>query len=165
MTDRARGGSNYGPAAGTRQGATPKLSLLRPPEIIVLRREELLALRKLSDYTTRGFYQALCELADFDTGEVHRDASIAELQAYGTPPRPQQGPPRAGQSYEQIRRMLRELEALGLVHRNAEFNAAQGRLLMVLPHRAAAAVEWKKTAAQRISQQASAQGRKRPKAA
>lgn len=157
--------SQYGPAAGTRQGKTPDLSLLNPPEVLVLRRDELLQLRKLSDYTTRGFYEALCELSDFETGEVYRDASIAALQAFGTPPRPQQGPRRAGPSYEQIRRMLRELEALGLVRRDPAFNAAQGRLLMVLPYRAAAADEWKQRRAQRLSQQVSAQGQKARRAA
>lgn len=155
----------YGPAAGTRQGATPKLSQIRPPELVTLRRDELEALRKLSDYTTRGFYQALTEISDFETGEVHRDASYAELMAFGTPPRPQQGPGRAPPSYEQIRRMLRELESVGLVRRTSEFNAAQGRLLMVLPLRAAAAAEWKKSRARRISPQELAQGQKARKPA
>jgi hypothetical protein len=157
--------SQYGPAAGTRQGATPKLSLINPPDVLALRRDEMEALRKLSDYTTRGFYEALCEIADFETGEVHRDANYAELIAFGTPPRPQQGPRRAGPTYEQIRRMLRDLEAVGLVKRHSEFNAAQGRLLMMLPLRALAAAEWKKTRARRISQQELAQGQKPRKAA
>lgn len=155
----------YGPAAGTRQGSPPKLSLLRPPDVLVLRRDELIALRTLSDYATRGLYEALCELSDFDTGEVHRDASYVELMAFGAPPRSQQGPARAGHSYEQLRRMLRDLEAAGLVKRNAKFNAAQGRLLISLPLRALAAEEWKKSRAQRISQQGLAQGSKGRKAA
>lgn len=152
--------SKYGPAAGTRQGRKPKLTILRPPDLIVMRHDELIALRNLSDLTTRGLYQVLCEISDFDTGEVHRDANYAELMAFGQPPTSQQGPTRQGPQYNAMRRMLADLEGVGLVHRNKEFNAAQGRLLMILPLRAAAAAEWKKRRAQQIRPQVLPQGQK-----
>jgi hypothetical protein len=155
----------FGPAAGTRQGSKPRLSILRPPELIVLRHDELIALRNLSDFTTRGLYQVLCEISDFETGEVHRDASYPELMAFGQPPRAQQGPTRLGPQYNAMRRMLADLESVGLVHRNTEFNKAHGLLLMTLPYRAAAAAEWKKKLAQRKRPQELPQGRKARKPA
>lgn len=157
--------SRHGHAAGTRQGKVPDLSLLRPPDRLVLWRAETERLRILSDYAARGVYEALCELADFVTGEVWHDLNYATLMALGTPPQPQQGPRRAGLSYEQLRRILRDLEGVGLVARNARFNAAQGRLLLRLPIRAAAYDEWKQSRVQKISPQGSAQATKGRKAA
>jgi hypothetical protein len=152
--------SQYGPAAGTKGGAAIKLSLLNPPEVLVTRRDELMALRRLSDYAVRGLYDALCELSDFETGEVFRDACYQELMAFGTPPRPERGRPRRGPTYDEMRRMLADLESVGLVKRSSAFNEAQGRLLMVLPFRAAAAQEWKQRRAQAIKPQGKAQGTK-----
>lgn len=157
--------SQYGRAAGTRQGAKPKLSQLRPPSTIALIDQELIALRALSDFAIYGLYQVLCQICDFETGEVHRDATYAELMAFDTPPRPERGRQRKPHTYEQLRRMLRELESVGLVRRHPEFNAAQGRLLMNLPIRALAAAEWKKRRVQQIRTQALAQGPKARKAA
>jgi hypothetical protein len=150
--------SQYGPAAGTRRGPPIKPALLHPPERIVLRKDEMLLLRSLSDYTTRGLYEALREMADFETGEIF-PITYAQLKALGTPPKPQQGRPRPGPTYDVLRRMVYDLEAVGLVVRDRGANQAQGQLRLMLPYPAAAYADWqRKTLARRKSDRGKAQG-------
>lgn len=149
--------SQYGPAAGTRRGPPIRPALLHPPERIVLRKDEMLLLRSLSDFATQGLYQALRQMADFETGEIF-PLTYAQLKALGTPPRAQQGPSRPGPTYDVLRRMVYDLEAVGLVARDRGANEAQGQLRLMLPYPAAAYAAWKKsTLARKKSAQDSAQ--------
>lgn len=159
--------SQYGPAAGTRQGATPRPNAIKvPPKVVFTDTEGNVLCNKLHDLATLGLYFLLRNLADFETGEVLGLTDYAGLIAISTPPRPQKGPRRPPPSYEQLRRMLRELEAFGLVSRDKERNAAQGQLRLYLPHVSQVAEAYrKKKRAQRISQQELAQGPKGRKAA
>lgn len=156
--------SQYGAAAGTTKGAAPRLALLHPPKVLALREDEMLAVRSLSDYAERGLYEALAEMADFETGQIF-PLTYAQLMALGSPPRSEKGPTRRGPSYQQLRRMLNDLELAGLVARDKAGNAAQGELRLVLPLRAAHSAEWKKQSAQRLKQQRLQQGATARKAA
>lgn len=153
------------PAAGTNQGAAPRpVRLAFHPKRAISGEEDDLLFNVLGDFMTAGLYSLLCTHAVFETGEVL--TSIAHLQAVGTPPRPQQGRPRKPPSYEQVRRMLRDLESVGLIVRDRAQNALQGQLRMRLPYRAAAYADWKKQQrAQQKSQQGKAQGHKARKPA
>lgn len=131
------------PAAGTHQGPTPRPVMLAfHPRRAISGEEDHLLYNVLGDFTTAGLYSLLCTHAVFDTGEVL--TSIAHLMAVGTPPRPQQGRPRKAPTYEQVRRMLNDLESVGLIVRDRSQNALQGQLRMRLPYRAAAYEAWKK---------------------
>lgn len=155
--------SKFGPAAGTRKGKAPDLALVRPPAVVTLRQEEMTRLRILSDIQARGLYELLLEVADFTRGEVL--VTYASLIAWCTPPRPQHGRARPGPSYEQLRRLVRDLEFVGLVSRDRQANEAHGQLRVRLPFLVARVREWEKTRAQRESAQGLAQGSKGRKAA
>lgn len=152
----------FGQAMGTRQNFGPiRRSEMRfPPKVVTEEEENDLLFNFLSDYTTAGLYKLLEGFADFEDGSLP-PMTIKELMTAGTPPRAQQGPSRPGPTYEQIRRMLRELEQVGLILRDRASNALQGQLRITLPYKAAAFAAWKKKQSeQRKRAQELAQGQK-----
>lgn len=162
-----RPAGGFGQAMGTRQNPGPlrRTEIKFPPKIARTEEENDLLYNFLSDYATAGLYGVLEAFADFEDGSVPA-TTIKNLMTIGTPPKAQQGPSRRGPSYEQIRRMLNELESVGLIVRDRVGNALQGQLRMRLPYKAAAFEEWKKKqSAQRKSQQELAQGQKARKPA
>lgn len=126
--------------------------------------EDHLLYNVLVDFTAAGVYRLLTKFADFETGELP-PMTYDTLLAAGTPPRPQQGPRRKGMTYEQIRRVVRDLEAVGLVDRDTSSNSKQGQLRLRLPLRASIAAERKKERDRRIRTQGSTQAQKARKAA
>lgn len=122
--------SQYGPAAGTRQGAAPQLAGLKAPPFIRLDEgEPQTLLHVLRDSQTLHLYMLLAAHADFRSGELC--TTYARLIDLMTPPQPERGLRRRGPSYEQLRRALRDLEALRLVWRGDQ-NEAQGQLRLFI---------------------------------
>lgn len=165
-----RGGGvskGLGPAAGTNQGATPLQNAVKvPPKVVIEAEVSDILINQVHDVATIGLYFVLRNLADFESGEVLGILNYAGLIALATPPRPQQGPRRAPPSYEQIRRMLRDLEYFGLVSRDSQRNAEHGQLRLYLPHVSKNAERHReKKRAQRNSQQELPQAPTRRKAA
>ena len=78
-------------------------------------------------------YMLLIAHSDFRSGEFL--GGYHRLMELCTPPQPERGRRRPGPSYEQLRRVVRDLEALDLVQRNAAGNAAQGQLRLQLTPR------------------------------
>lgn len=155
----------FGPAAGTNQGPDPRPVMIKFPPRVTLTDAELHIIGNvLREFAAGGLYMMLATHCTFDTGEVL--TTYAHLLTIGgMPPQPERGRRRKTVTYEQLRRILRDLEAAGLVRREPTNNAAQGQLRLWLPHRAALADQWKKTLAQRNKTQGLAQGQKARKAA
>lgn len=154
----------HGPAAGTRQGAAPRLAGLHLPDVIALDRDELdPLLRVLRAPLAVHLYTLLRVQADFSTGHVLTE--YARLMDLMHEPSPQAGRRTAGPTYEQVRRALRLLEGCGLVRRDPERNALQGQLRVYLPHVERRSDEWKKKHATRKRTQGLAQGQKAPQPA
>jgi hypothetical protein len=101
-------------------------------------------------------YMLLRTQADFLSGHIL--TTYARLIELMTPPAPEKGRRREGPTYKQLRRVLDDLEAVGLLSRDAERNAAQGQLRAILPHVQAKASEWAKRHAQQQSGQGLGQG-------
>lgn len=164
MRRYTRGG---GVASGTsRKAPDPKPHAFRfPPKTVFTDTEYDLLFFQVKDWAIAGLYMLLRGLADFETGEVIGVLNHDALMATGIPPKPQQGPRRPGPTYEQTRRMLRELEYWDLVTRGTR-NKALGQLHLYLPHVSANAEAYrKKLLAQRKRAQESAQAPKGRKAA
>lgn len=121
----------------------PERRALPVHERLVFRPSEQVALDNLTDYALTGLYVALKRCVDFETGEVP-PISYLFLEGAGKPRPPQQGRPRSGPTKDVVRRMLADLEAVGLVKRNASANEKNAQLNMTLPHVRAAFLEWKK---------------------
>lgn len=160
--------SQYGPAAGTSKGPAPLPAAIHLPEYLNFSRAELeLCFHILRDPLAWSVYGLLRTQADFTSG--HTLQTYARLMELLTPPQPERGRRRRGPSYDQLRRVVEDLERLGLVKRNASNNAAQGQLRLWLPHVAGAAHERenrrKAQRAQPIKAQDLAQGSKARKAA
>lgn len=152
------------PAAGTRQGPAPLPAAIHLPERIALTYDELhVLLHLLREPLAAHTYVLLRAQADFTSGHVL--LTYARLMELMTPPQPERGKRRPAPTYEQIRRVLRDLEAYGLLRRHAANNAAQGQLRAWLPHVEALADEFKKTLARRNSAQGLAQGKTAPQPA
>lgn len=126
--------SQYGPAAGAKGGAKPRLAALRVPSFIRLDAGELAALYDVfRDPLVSHVFTLLAIGADFTSGELL--TTYARLMDLCTPPRPQNGPRRPGPSYKQLRRAIDDLVATGLVVRG-DFNESQGQLrLYITPRR------------------------------
>lgn len=152
------------PAAGTRQGPAPLPAAIHLPSRISLSFEELHTLMHLlRDPLAAHTYVLLRAQADFSNGHIL--TTYARLMELMTPPRPERGKRRPAPTYEQLRRVLRDLEGFGLLRREAAQNAAQGQLRAWLPHVEALHDEWKKTRALRQSAQGLAQGSTTPQPA
>ena len=152
------------PAAGTRQGPDPLPAAVHLPPRISLSHDELhVLLHLLREPLAAHTYVLLRAQADFASGHVL--LTYARLMELMTPPQPERGKRRPAPTYEQIRRVLRDLETYGLLRRNAANNAAQGQLRAWLPHVEALAADFKKTLAQRNSAQGLAQGKTVPQPA
>jgi hypothetical protein len=154
----------HGPAAGTRQGAAPRLAGLHLPDVIALDRDELdPLLRVLRAPLAFHLYGLLRVQADFSTGHVLTE--YARLMDLMTEPSPERGRRVSGPTYEQVRRAVRLLEASGLVRRDTDANALQGQLRVYLPHVERRSSEWKKKHARANRPQGLAQGPKARKPA
>lgn len=152
------------PAAGTRQGPAPLPAAIHLPSRISLSYDELhLLINVLHEPLALSTYVLLRAQADFASGHVL--LTYARLMDLMTPPRPERGARRPAPTYEQLRRVLRDLEAYGLLRRDAGQNAAQGQLRAWLPHVEALHDDWKKTRALRQRTQGSAQGQTKPQPA
>lgn len=145
------------PAAGTRQGPAPLPAAIHLPNRVSLGFDELHALmHMLREPLAAHTYMLLRVQADFASGHVL--TTYARLMELMTPPQPERGARRPSPTYEQLRRVLRDLEALGMLRRDASQNAAHGQLRVWLPHVEALSADWEKTRAQRNRTQGSAQG-------
>lgn len=152
------------PAAGTRQGAAPLAAAIHLPSRISLSHDELhVLIRLLKEPLAAHTYLLLRAQADFADGHVL--TNYARLMDLMTPPQPERGKRMPGPSYEQLRRVLRDLEGLGLIRRDSGKNAAQGQLRAWLPHVEALHDDFKKTLAQRNRTQGLAQGQTTPEPA
>jgi hypothetical protein len=128
-------------------------------------REDHLLFNVLHHFAAAGVYRLLTKFADFETGEIPFPMTYDTLLgAGGFQPRPQQGPGRKSMTYEQLRRIIRDLESVGLVARDCGANSRQGQLRLRLPIRAEIAAERKKERERRIREQVSAQASKARKA-
>lgn len=137
-------------AAGAKGG--PAIRLRRPfvfaPKVVITDHEQDLILNVLCDYAALGVYLALVAQTDFQTGAglTHYQT----LEAMGQQPKPERGGRRRqGVTRDMLRRIVDDLESIGLLARDRYNNFAQGQLRYVLPYRAFLADEWKKTSAQR----------------
>lgn len=152
------------PAAGTRQGPAPLPAAIHLPSRISLSFDELHTLmHMLREPLAAHTYLLLRAQADFTNGHIL--TTYARLMELMTPPRPERGARRPAPTYEQLRRVLRDLEAYGLLRREAAQNAAQGQLRAWLPHVEALHDEWKKKHAPLQRTQGLAQGDARPEPA
>lgn len=159
------GRSQFGPAAGTRQGAAPLPAMLHVPDLIALDRHELdPLLRVIRSPVALHAYLVMRTQADFSSGHCLLD-DYARLMELLTEPQPERGRRVPGPTYEQLRRALRLLESYGLIRRDAGSNAAQGQLRVYLPHVERRATEFKQRHARTKSQQGLAQGQTARKAA
>lgn len=150
--------SQLPPAAGTTKGPRPRDGVVHPPKVLAFPQLESVTLLTLKDQLAYAVYFLLRCVADFEDGSVH--VTYAQLIGLLMPPRPERGRRATPPTYEQIRRVLRDLESVGLVVRDAGRNAVNGQLRMVLPYPAGSADQWKKTVAQRQSAQDKTQGKK-----
>lgn len=146
------------PAAGTRQGAAPLAAAIHLPSRISLTYDELhVLMHLLREPLAAHTYLLLRTQADFTSGHVL--TTYARLMELMTPPQPERGLRRPAPTYEQLRRVLRDLEGQGLIRRDSGKNAAQGQLRAWLPHVEALHDEFKKTLDQRNRTQGLAQGK------
>lgn len=127
--------SKYGPAAGASGGpALLPAKRLHVPEFLRYTREEMHAIVNLAGHELAGsLYLLLCIASVFKgptAGEVL--TKYATLQAALRPPRPERGQWAPAPTLKRIRTALAALEAVGLVHRDTDRNAAQGQLRMYL---------------------------------
>lgn len=159
--------SQYGPAAGTKQGAAPRRQERQFPELTVdYEQEDHLLYNVLRSFEAAGVYRFLTKCADYETGAVLPTTYASLLDAGGIPPSSEKGGRhKAAMTYEQLRRILRELESVGLVERDPQGNAAQGQLRLFLPMRARITADRKQRRAQHLRQQGLAQAQKARKAA
>lgn len=148
--DPARAGYGYPQAAGAKGG--PELRLPKPfvfpPKVAITDHEQHLILNVLHDYAALGVYLALIAQTDFQTGRglTH----YTTLEPMGQQPRPERGGRRRqGVTRDMLRRIVADLELVGLLSRDRAGNFANGQLHFVLPYRAYLHDEWKKTLAQR----------------
>lgn len=133
--------SNFGPAAGASGGATPlPAKRLHVPEFLRYTRQEMHAIVNLAKHELAGgLYLLLCIGSVFKgptAGEVL--TTYAHLQAALRPPKPERGKWAPEPTLKRVRTALAALEAVGLVHRDTERNAAQGQLRLYLSMRQAA---------------------------
>lgn len=125
--------SQYGPAAGTRGGAAPRLATLKAPDFLRFDHHELQQLlHVLRDSVAVHLFQLLAAHADFRTGEL--TTTYARLIELMTPPQPERGKRRPGPSYARLRRVVDDLAAHGLVRRGDQ-NEAQGQLRLFIAPR------------------------------
>lgn len=125
--------SQYGPAAGAKGGAAPRLAALDVPSYIRLDKAELHCLfAMLRDPLVGHVYLLLCMNSVFATGEFL--GSYARLMDLCTPPEPEKGRRRPGPTYKQLRRAVDDLVAIGLAFRG-QHNAEQGQLRIFIKPR------------------------------
>ena len=99
-----------------------------------LEHEELrVLLHVLRDPLATHVHMLLLTHSNFATGEFL--GGYHRLMELCTPPQPERGKRRPGPSFEQLRRVVRDLIAHALVMRNAAANAAQGQLRLQLKPR------------------------------
>lgn len=160
----ARSTTKILPAAGTRQGPAPLPAAIHLPSRISLSFDELHTLmHMLREPLAAHTYILLRTQADFASGHIL--TTYARLMELMTPPQPERGRRRPAPTYEQLRRVLRDLEGFGLLRRDASQNAAHGQLRAWLPHVEALHDEWKKTHAQHQRTQGLTQGQTKPQPA
>lgn len=143
-------GYGYPQAAGAKGGPDilPPLPFKLTPKTVITEYEGDLIYRVLQSHEALGVYYTLLQQIDFQTGRgvTHYQT----LEAMGTQPKPQQGGRRRQVlTRDMYRRIIAELEQVGLLTRDRQGNFANGQLHFVLPYRAYLADEWKKTVAQR----------------
>lgn len=101
------------------------------PEFLFLSHDELRILfNVLRDPLATQAYQLMLMHSNFQTGEFL--GGYHRLMELCTPPQPQAGKRRPGPSLQQLRRVVGDLIAEGLVSRDAAANAAQGQLRLQL---------------------------------
>lgn len=101
------------------------------PDFLFLEHEELRVLfNVLRDPLATQAYQLMLMHSNFQTGEFL--GGYHRLMELCTPPAPERSRRRPGPSLEQLRRVVRDLIAEGLVMRDAASNAAQGQLRLQL---------------------------------
>ena len=104
------------------------------PEFLFLEHEELrVLLHVLRDPLATHVHMLLLTHSNFATGEFL--GGYHRLMELCTPPQPERGKRRPGPSFEQLRRVVRDLIDNALVMRNAAANAAQGQLRLQLKPR------------------------------
>jgi hypothetical protein len=104
------------------------------PEFLFLEHEELrVLLHVLRDPLATHVHMLLLTHSNFATGEFL--GGYHRLMELCTPPQPERGKRRPGPSFEQLRRVVRDLIEQGLALRNAAANAAQGQLRLQLKPR------------------------------
>lgn len=141
------------PAAGSSGGAQPYKAGIHIPRLVALEGPEMEALlHLLRDSHAVHAYLLLRTQADFVSGHIL--TTYARLMELMTPPAPERGRRRDGPTYKQLRRVLDDLEGVGLLSRDAERNALQGQLRAVLPHVQAKSRQW----AQKFAHEQSGQG-------
>ena len=156
--------SQYPPAAGTTKGPKARDAFINPPRTVAFDQLELVALLTLKDALAYAVYFLFRNVCDFEDGSIP-PMTYAQLIGLLTPPRPERGRRAPGPSYEQLRRVMRDLELVDLIVRDSAGNAAQGQLRATLPYAAGKFDQWKKTRARQQSQQDKPQGKKPRKAA
>jgi hypothetical protein len=104
------------------------------PDFLFLEHEELrVLLHVLRDPLATHVHMLLLTHSNFATGEFL--GGYHRLMELCTPPQPERGKRRPGPSFEQLRRVVRDLIENALVMRNAAANAAQGQLRLQLKPR------------------------------
>lgn len=132
--------SKYGPAAGASGGAPVRpAKTLWCPDFLAWQKPEIHAVLNLAGHELAGsLYFLLCVGSTFKgptAGEVL--TTYAHLQAALRPPKPERGQWVPAPTLKRVRTALAALEGAGLVHRDAERNAAQGQLRLYLSMRQA----------------------------
>lgn len=119
-------GYGYGPAAGAKGGAAPRLARVHVPDFLRYAGGELeILVNVLRDPLARSVYELLQIGSVFQTGECC--TTYAHLIDMCTPPAPERGRRRPGPTYKQLRRAIDDLVGVGLAVR-ADTNEAQGQL-------------------------------------
>lgn len=103
------------------------------PDFLRLEQSEIhRLLHVLRDPLSTHVYMLLLAHSDFKKGEFL--GGYHRLMELCTPPQPERGKRRAGPTYEQLRRVVRDLVTIALAWRDNAQNAAQGQLrLGVIP--------------------------------
>lgn len=118
--------SQYGPAAGTNQGAATLPATIFVPDFLRLDKIQLsILLNQLRDPLQVHLMLLLMAGCEFTSGEIV--TTYARLMELMRPPKMERARQRPGPSYEQLRTALRGLEAVRLVRRSSK-NAEQGQL-------------------------------------
>lgn len=101
------------------------------PDFLRLEQSEIHSLLHVQrDPLTTHVFLLLLAHTDFKTGEFL--GGYHRLMELCTPPQPERGRRRPGPSYEQLRRVVRDLVEFALVRRDAGKNLAQGQLRLHL---------------------------------